>query len=200
MPFCQPRRYGPRNTAVHRIGYRHRQQRVVCPQVQMPAAHPIHPDRNRIPCPIIPPGRTSKRLFANLSPPASHPSWAMPCCARAWVPRTGSPLATGPNSSFRCPRPRQAATSRISPHGSTRPIPAPACLCSVYHPMRRQGGSTGCAACQPFSGCLFPFSCPTPHVHCSHPQTKAVIVRSLTLVRGEANSLFDWAGSGCTCS
>ena len=125
-------------TAVHRIGYRHRQQSVVCPQVQMPAAHPIHPDRNRIPCPIIPPGRTGKRLFANLSPPASHPPWAMPCCARAWFPRAGSPLATGPNSSFRCPRPRQAAKSRNSPSrinaADTRPCLRVQCVPSHAAP------------------------------------------------------------------
>lgn len=45
----------------------------VRPRVQTSAAHPIHPDRMLIPCPIIHTARESKRLFANLSTTSAHP-------------------------------------------------------------------------------------------------------------------------------
>ena len=49
-----------------------------------------------------------------------------------------------------------------------RSPPLPACtVCAI--PCGARGGSTGCAACQPFSGRPFPFSCTTPRALFSSP-------------------------------
>ena len=157
-------------TAVHRIGYRHRQQSVECPQVQMPAAHPIHPDRNRIPCPIVPPGRTKQAPLRQSLPTsfASSMGHALLCSSLVSKGR----LAPCNRPQFQFPMPTPPSSCQIAEQPLTdqrgRYPPLPACtVCAI--PCGARGRSTGCAACQPFSGRPFPFSCTTPRALFSSP-------------------------------
>ncbi len=161
-----PLRTGHGNTDVHRIGYRHRQQSVVSASAD--ACCPSDSSRSK---PHSLPNNTPRKneqAPLRQSLPTSFASFlghALLCSSLVSKDRLAP--CTGPNSSFRWPRPRQAAADQPSRFNAadTRPCLPVQCVPS----MRRQGGIYGLCGLPTILRTSTALSCTTPRALFSSP-------------------------------
>jgi hypothetical protein len=163
------------------------------PRAQMPAAHPIHPDRLRGPCQLYTPGGgASVSSLISL-----HQPWTLsgPChCARAWFPGTVSlPPWSRSQFQFLIPTPPSSgrSTLMVQPPRAKQADTLYACLfCAATGRNVRAMMLVSHSRRPSYSPCA-------PHsVHYFHSSTYTWILFAFPCP-GRFLSTFDWVSSQC---